>query len=641
MVRSSAYIDDGLLTVLLRASDTLNGAVESRTQLQDQNEQLRRSHQDLLERFERHQEYMEALSERLESRSSFHSSFRSEHTMESEALTIRPAKGQGESQPEANNGNVRSGFRFAFEHILEESRVYRMARASECDLSFNSSIPRSHAWTVFSELTLTDISMLSMIALPIYKSDLNVDGANLSNPLKFTQQDVSSFSASYVPFGFPLAPRSSAYNISDDNGEGSSLDYNRTALTEKNLEIYNAEVVGPLMPRLKLKALSTTLAQPDASVHDLVHELDLNGIRALEDQNRERKEGQRSDAKHIYKQQRDVLLRSRATAHRHASRLERTTKFQELRDTALEQRSSVGPEPFPELRDAALLQRSIVGPEPLPELRLAYTHVQETGPSSAELTAIEDQLFSLEQYQAAVKQGPLEQKAEGPRPADQIPEQGFAEEPARLAGQDTQSVERDEVERARELRVHREGAPEPRVGDELTALEQIHEKQIELQRQGSGRTRNDPPLQDAARTDKDRDDQPQEDSGPAETEGLLSSSKVCRSNADCWAAVDVLGTAVLKRELDQLRTSGEQQPESVFKADGVRQTAPLMRRASQLSEETEADEIVRKYEEKPYEYAARITNNEFVEFVRRRETYIAPKGRLTRPRDVYLTVSRG
>ncbi|KAK4160643.1 hypothetical protein QBC43DRAFT_303568 [Cladorrhinum sp. PSN259] len=61
-----------------------------------------------------------------------------------------------------------------FEWDLELSRVYRRAQntRNSMDFSFRSSIARTNAWSIFSGLSLGDISVLSVIALPIYADDL-------------------------------------------------------------------------------------------------------------------------------------------------------------------------------------------------------------------------------------------------------------------------------------------------------------------------------------------------------------------------------------------------------------------------------------------------------------------------------------
>ncbi|QPC67405.1 hypothetical protein HYE67_009636 [Fusarium culmorum] len=63
-------------------------------------------------------------------------------------------------------------FKFDFEHDLESSRVYRRTKRDTVDFSFCSSILRSNSWYVFSGLSLSDVSCLSVIALPVYSDDI-------------------------------------------------------------------------------------------------------------------------------------------------------------------------------------------------------------------------------------------------------------------------------------------------------------------------------------------------------------------------------------------------------------------------------------------------------------------------------------
>ena len=64
-------------------------------------------------------------------------------------------------------------FHFAFEKILEESWVYRRNERNDCDCSMASTARRSHSWSIFSGLSLADISILSVIALPINALDIS------------------------------------------------------------------------------------------------------------------------------------------------------------------------------------------------------------------------------------------------------------------------------------------------------------------------------------------------------------------------------------------------------------------------------------------------------------------------------------
>ncbi|KAK3998183.1 hypothetical protein QBC44DRAFT_779 [Cladorrhinum sp. PSN332] len=91
------------------------------------------------------------------------------------ASTIRAGGGR-------RNGVVLSGIRsfdgenidFAFESVLEASWVYRRNQHhDECDRSFATSAIRSHAWSMFSGYSLADISILSVIAMPLTLMDIS------------------------------------------------------------------------------------------------------------------------------------------------------------------------------------------------------------------------------------------------------------------------------------------------------------------------------------------------------------------------------------------------------------------------------------------------------------------------------------
>ncbi|KAH7254364.1 Pleckstrin homology domain-containing protein [Fusarium redolens] len=71
-----------------------------------------------------------------------------------------------------NTDTSNSISKFDFEDDLESSRVYRRALRETMDFSFRSSVARSHNWSVFSGLSLGDISIMSFIALPVYQDDI-------------------------------------------------------------------------------------------------------------------------------------------------------------------------------------------------------------------------------------------------------------------------------------------------------------------------------------------------------------------------------------------------------------------------------------------------------------------------------------
>jgi len=62
--------------------------------------------------------------------------------------------------------------RFAFDDDLQSSRVYRMMQNNGCDHSLVSSVVRTQTWSIFSGLSLADISVISVIALPLYPEDV-------------------------------------------------------------------------------------------------------------------------------------------------------------------------------------------------------------------------------------------------------------------------------------------------------------------------------------------------------------------------------------------------------------------------------------------------------------------------------------
>lgn len=60
-----------------------------------------------------------------------------------------------------------TAFGFAFEQDLQSSRVYRRTLKRDAESSVSSSFGRSVGWSFLSGLSLTDVSCLSVISLPI------------------------------------------------------------------------------------------------------------------------------------------------------------------------------------------------------------------------------------------------------------------------------------------------------------------------------------------------------------------------------------------------------------------------------------------------------------------------------------------
>lgn len=68
----------------------------------------------------------------------------------------------------------------SFEVSLEESRVYSRVTGNEIDASITSSVARTNAWSMLSGLTLTAISMVSVMGLPITLANLNAIDSDLT-----------------------------------------------------------------------------------------------------------------------------------------------------------------------------------------------------------------------------------------------------------------------------------------------------------------------------------------------------------------------------------------------------------------------------------------------------------------------------
>lgn len=103
----------------------------------------------------------------------------------------------------ARSGSVRSvrtrGLRFAFETILEKSWVYKRNERNECDISFISSAQRSHAWSIFSGISLAEISVKSVIAMPITTLDI-------ANPRHYVMENYPGRIDLTIPNENPLGP---------------------------------------------------------------------------------------------------------------------------------------------------------------------------------------------------------------------------------------------------------------------------------------------------------------------------------------------------------------------------------------------------------------------------------------------------
>lgn len=160
MVCWSHSISLAQLTAIFSASDA--EATRSQESLVLLIQQLLESNQGLCKRLRNLEDVFDA---------------RSTITKKYDSLSL--VSGDEESIKTARTSKIRHGsiieaikVRFSFDADLEASRVYRMAKNDYCDRSFVSSAIRTNAWSIFSGLSLADISIVSVVALPLYPRDI-------------------------------------------------------------------------------------------------------------------------------------------------------------------------------------------------------------------------------------------------------------------------------------------------------------------------------------------------------------------------------------------------------------------------------------------------------------------------------------
>lgn len=134
------------------------------------------------------------------------------------------ATGPESTPAEVSPGRSKSGIQEHIDHQsgfqvdLGTSRVYRRTESYESDVSFTSSAIRTHAWSIFSGLSLSQVSMISAIALPLSLDEIyNQEGYWLRQcDHNFPEQ--TSQKMEIEPLVEPLAEISS--NITADISSG-------------------------------------------------------------------------------------------------------------------------------------------------------------------------------------------------------------------------------------------------------------------------------------------------------------------------------------------------------------------------------------------------------------------------------------
>lgn len=91
-----------------------------------------------------------------------------------------------------------------FERKLESTWVYRKARRSTADISFRTSMALSYAWSALSDVSLSDISNISVVALPISSSDLT-NGHHYPSSASSSQRHAQAPTISQPTTGVPTS----------------------------------------------------------------------------------------------------------------------------------------------------------------------------------------------------------------------------------------------------------------------------------------------------------------------------------------------------------------------------------------------------------------------------------------------------
>lgn len=86
--------------------------------------------------------------------------------------TIRAGDSNNSSATLASN----SSYQHAFEELLNSSWVYRRNKNREEDMSMRSSVLRMSAWSVLSDMSLANISIIAVMSLPVQIQELSNGG---------------------------------------------------------------------------------------------------------------------------------------------------------------------------------------------------------------------------------------------------------------------------------------------------------------------------------------------------------------------------------------------------------------------------------------------------------------------------------
>ncbi|KAK3303446.1 uncharacterized protein B0T15DRAFT_504665 [Chaetomium strumarium] len=157
-------------------SDSAMRAEECREQLTSNVRQLLESNRDICHRLAKLEDFYDAQS-LISNRRGVAAPSKLDHAEDDEMQ-------QSWGNPAGDEQSVSSGAlelgpgppgtpSFAFESDLEASTAYRRAQRETVDFSFRSSVAWSNGLSAFSRLTFGDVSVLSVIALPIHADEIS------------------------------------------------------------------------------------------------------------------------------------------------------------------------------------------------------------------------------------------------------------------------------------------------------------------------------------------------------------------------------------------------------------------------------------------------------------------------------------
>lgn len=208
-----------ILFIDTRTSESDLEAEKSRETLENLVEELLRNNQDISRR-------LRSIEDSLESRSIMTSCFRNgtmDGLAEGEAETeniqqdVGPPEFRRTRSSLVTQNFTEDASPNCFQADLGTSRVYKRTEQYESDVSFTSSAVRTHAWSIFPGLSLSEVSVISAIALPLCLDDVSNKEWYMPGGLEHTNLQF----ADQVPNGSP--PFESGADIAPNPASDSTL----------------------------------------------------------------------------------------------------------------------------------------------------------------------------------------------------------------------------------------------------------------------------------------------------------------------------------------------------------------------------------------------------------------------------------